>query len=288
MTEKILVCRYDGAYRKLEPIPPDDQVDAVRRFRRNGGIFGIITERDKFEIMAIISAFRGEFDFILCCSGGCLIAKGIGGQTLDSVGVEGNPPVQVYCRTLPSNVIRTLHGIFDGAGMTYMNADTSGFMGGPGMGMTYRGNYSPDADGVGIKLHFWYEGGQFFDYFVSADALQFVFPVNQANVCFGNHVIAEGAAAAAKAAFGDSIAVHMGKGEFRITAPGVSAIWGVGEYLRLAEMKDARVWAIGCLSEDVPLIEAFSGFAIVGSGADTGVGIAVRDVASAVEIIERG
>ena len=289
MTKKVFLCRYDGAYRNIEGLPTEEQVEAVRRFRRSGGVFGVITERDVFEIMAVIGGLRGEYDFIVCSSGACLIAPTAvaSGHGIASVGVESAPPVQVYCHTVQPNVIRTLHGIFSGVGITYMNADTPGFRGGFGMGMDFARDYS-DADGIGCKIHFWHEDGQFFGSYVSAEALQYVFPISQARVEFRSNMVVQTVADVARAAVGDTVKIHMDDGGFRITSPMADYACGVAEYLRLAGIDDSEVWALGYLPEDVSLMERFRGLAMTGSAAAESVAAqyVVPDAATAVRIIE--
>jgi len=284
-----LLCRYDGSYRNIEGLPTGEQVEAVRRFRRGGGVFGVITERDVFEIMAVVGGLRGEYDFIVCSSGACLIATTAvaSGQGIASVGVESAPPVQVYCHTVQPHVIRTLHGIFSSVGITYMNADIPGFMGGLGMGMDFVRDYS-DEDGIGCKLHFWNDDGQLFDRYVSAEALQYVFPISQARVEFRSRMAVQTAADVALEAFGGKIKLHRESSGFRITSVAADYAAGVMEYLRLADISDAEIWTVGCRGEDVPLMERFRGIAMAGSAAAESVAArhVVRDVAEAVRIIE--
>ena len=236
-------------------------------------------------------------DFVLCCSGGCLITYSVPGEAaspvtglrLAAVGERGALPVLAYRYGVQPHVLCTLHGVFAGAGMTYMNADTPGFRGGVGMGMDYLKRYSPESEGLGCKIHFWYDGSQYFDNYVSAEALRHVFPVSQARVYFSGNAVAQGAAAFAKNAFGDGIALHMDDCGFRITSPFADYVYGVRRYMHLAGIEDADVWAVGYMAEDAALMKEFCGIAIEGSPAEkTGTArYTVSDVTEAVQITEK-
>ena len=78
MDRKILLgSDYDGTFRRYRDIPEPEDMEAVRRFRAAGGIFGIVTGRTPSEMTYLIDRFEEMCDFLLCGTGGiCLFPDG--------------------------------------------------------------------------------------------------------------------------------------------------------------------------------------------------------------------
>lgn len=68
---------YDGTFRRHGSIPDEADVEAAKRLREKGHIFGIVTGRTPAEMAWILDRFDDICDFILCATGGlCLFPDG--------------------------------------------------------------------------------------------------------------------------------------------------------------------------------------------------------------------
>lgn len=78
MDKKILLgSDYDGTFRRYGATPEPSDIEAVKRFREAGGIFGIVTGRTPSEMTFVIEQFSELCDFLLCATGGvCLFPDG--------------------------------------------------------------------------------------------------------------------------------------------------------------------------------------------------------------------
>ena len=78
MDKKILFgSDYDGTFRRYGATPEPSDIEAVKRFREAGGIFGIVTGRTPSEMTFVIEQFSELCDFLLCATGGvCLFPDG--------------------------------------------------------------------------------------------------------------------------------------------------------------------------------------------------------------------
>ncbi len=83
---------YENTYCCGGVSPDDEKVAAVAKFRRDGGIFGIVTRRNVLEAKGIEVLYRGEYDFVLCSSGSACFLKDGGflwRDSFDRMTVEG-------------------------------------------------------------------------------------------------------------------------------------------------------------------------------------------------------
>ena len=268
MERMIFAAEYDGTYRREELGPTDADVERVRRFREAGGLFGIITDRDVFQVMAVIGVFKGEFDFIVCSSGACGIVKSsdiaAGGTRLESVGVAGELPVQLYCNYCHQSLLPMLYDFFEGVGMTGMQADIPGFRGGPDMAHDYGRRFDPEKE-KGCGLHFWYHGGQFFNSKVGREALDYVFPFTQCKVSFKDELLAGSARDSLMSRFPGAFNTALDGCSFAVTAAGSDRVYGIRRFAEIAGVSEDRIVAVGSSLADRDMLCAFRGIALEGS-----------------------
>lgn len=272
MNKKIVfACDYDGTYRyNTEPRPVDADIEAVRRFRAEGNVFGIVAERDVFEMMAIIGVLRSEYDFIVCSGGASAIVKtsdASAGKSLTSVGVESELPVQLYCHGLNPYIVYDAVGIAETAGATGVTIDTPGFRGGVCMAEDYARTYSP-AKGVGCNVHFWY-GGQFFQKPVNRDALMFVFPISRCSVNFRCVSAAESTAKLILERYNGKVEIHPRGRGFDLTVKGMDKVYGIERVLEYLRLPADCVWSYGDGNGDIGMLRKYNGIAVSGSYADS-------------------
>jgi len=284
----IFVCDYDGTYRTgTNAVPEDFDFEAVREFRRGGGIFGIATERDVFEIMAIIGVFRGEYDFIVCSSGACAIVRtdnAAVGVRLGSVGVESELPTQLYCHGLSPYLVYEIAGLIGSVGADSLVVDSAGFAGGIGMAYDMKRQHE-EMGGMGCNVHFW-DGGSFFQDTVGRDALKYLFPVSRVTARFKNALIADGVVAAIGYSYPDKVAIHRDGTCFDLTVPEASKVYGIRRVLEFLGEDDGGVWTFGDSHRDIGMLREYNGIAVAGSEASA-AGVTkytAKSVAEAVEI----
>jgi len=61
---------YDGTFRRWGDVPEKEDIDAVKKFRSRGNIFGIVTGRTPAEMCWVLEQFGDICDFLLCATGG--------------------------------------------------------------------------------------------------------------------------------------------------------------------------------------------------------------------------
>ena len=263
----ILAMNYDGLYRHVGDRPTEEDIERVRRFREKGGIFGIVTDRDVFTIMAIIGMFRGEYDFLVCSSGVCVIAKTsdpTAGVALSSVGVESELPVQLYCHTCHQSFLTMLYDLFSSVGMTFMTVDTPGFRGGMAMARDFAAKHAGSSE-VGCGVHFWYDGGQYFIGKVGREALDSMRPFTACAAGFKNEVTAIGVCDAVERFFPGKFEVNRSGGMVFVTAKGCNREYAIRRYAEFAGVADGDIMVAGSCEADICALRAFGGIALSGS-----------------------
>jgi len=259
----ILACDYDGTYRRMDAVPEPCDIDAVSAFRKNGNLFGIVTERDVFEVMAIIGIFQNEYDFIVCSSGACAIVKtndASAGVRLESVGVEGLLPTRLYCHGLSPYLVYEITDLLDRAGVSSVTVDSSGFKGGPGMAWDFKEEFEKKG-GLGCRLHFWY-GGQFFQDTVGRDALLHLFPVSRLTARFRNTLTADGAIGEIYRHYRGQVNIHRNGAAFDITVAEADKVYGIRRVLDFLRLPEENVRAFGDGFGDICMLREFDGIAV--------------------------
>ena len=64
---------YDGTFRRWGEFPEEADIEAVKEFRRQGNIFGIVTGRTPSEMTWVLEQFGDICDFLLLATGGMCI-----------------------------------------------------------------------------------------------------------------------------------------------------------------------------------------------------------------------
>jgi hydroxymethylpyrimidine pyrophosphatase-like HAD family hydrolase len=283
MSEKvILACDYDGTYRHFtELMPKAEDIEAVRKFRSEGNLFGIVTERDLYEILAIMSIFRGEYDFMVCSSGACAIIK-----SRDT----GNPfPVKLYYNGINPYLVYEAVTLAESAGATGVWIDTPCFKGGMGMANAYVDEYSSEK-GIPCKVHFCFDG-QFFQNIVNKDAIPFVLPISRCLLRFGSSSSAEGVRAILRQRYAGTVEIQpRDEVSFDLIPAGASKVFGVDRMLEYYGISAESVWSYGDSINDMGMLKKYKGIAVQGSyTADTGeIPLVASSMNDVFEIIKRG
>lgn len=258
---------YDGTYRKSGPVPDERDLIRVADFRRRGHIFGIVTGRIPCEIEPYLSGLGGEYDFLLCATGGICILKG--GETLFSESCEAS----------------ALTGLFDiciaqGAGHVHTNAAV---LEGGLTSVTQLPHMTPsEAEGCGHSLCNLIESseGGIVSVFVEREQICRIREFNQFTAGFPDGESAQAAMAAIEAAYPGKFTCHfLGQG-FDLTRSDISKTVGLRRLAKHLGVEESCIFTAGDNWNDLDMLQSFNGFAM--ESAPEGVRTKVGRVAPCV------
>ena len=245
----ILGCDFDETYRTSDDIRPEE-LDAVRRFRKAGNLFGIVTGRAVREtLMYVVPLCRGEYDFIICCTGGmCILPDGT-----------------YLFRHMHDGV--TLPHIYKSArelGMVFMNfdvTDCASKISALERGAALGDGLCETSDGdVFLSGR---ERGEYFRHLISPDNMKYFDEYNQCTVVFRTPAYAEQAAAVLDekiAPYG--LVTHNAHTSIDITKNTVSKSSALFEYAAAQGVPAEAVCTCGDGKNDADMLSAFNGYAM--------------------------
>ncbi len=275
MGEKLILgCDFDGTFRLSGDIRPEE-LDAARRFRDAGNLFGIVTGRNVREsLMAVVPMCRGCADFVICSTGGvCILPDG---SYLFRHTVDGAVLPEIY------NISTALH-------MTYMIFDVtdcpcdvdpledgeSMFDGIEGVG---RGEIYLSGSSRGI----------FFRHIIASEHLEKFRAFNQCTVVFADPEYAEQAAAVLDEKLAPlGLVTHNAYTSIDITRKTVNKAAGLLEYAKANGVPAESVIACGDGKNDAEMLEAFRSYAIEGSDPGAVSAAGGRTVPNVAELINK-
>ena len=250
----IFACDYEGTYHLRTGHPERSEVEAVRKFRRAGNLFGIVTEMDVFEAWAGHGEYEAEFDFIICSTGAGIITRTPVGDPM------GHLAKLLPCDGANPYFLGELYDLFLSVGMSYMCADTPGFKSGDSEAKRCTREFDPSI-GFGCYMHYWTGGGNYCHGEVNKSAFEFIQPFTQTRAVFKNSITAEGVASEIN---------HRYSGKLRSYSVGNSAIVipaatnkaaGITRFAKYAGIPLKNVWSFGDGTEDVCMLKEFNGIA---------------------------
>jgi len=249
---KIFACSYEGNYTCIGNRMKDSDREALRRFRDEGNLFGIITNRDGFEAMANMGEYEEEYDFLVCSTGGCVIYRSPLGEPLGA-------QTRLHTDTANQYFLTELYDLFESVGMSGMSADVA-FRGGKAEANRFADAYDPAKD-VGCLTHHWHGGGDYFYRSVNKEALSFVTPFSQCRGFFKNRITAEGLASEINRRYRGWLRAYAEGSSVAVVPANVTKGKGVARIAEFAGVAPERVWTFGGGSEDISMLTAFHGVA---------------------------
>lgn len=257
MTErKIFGCSYEGNYTCIGNRMKDSDREALRRFRDEGNLFGIITTRDGFEAMANMGEYEEEYDFLVCSTGGCVISRMPLGEPLGA-------HTRIHTDTINPYFLTELYDLFDSVGMSGMSADVA-FRGGKAEAERFADAYDP-AKNVGCLTHHWHGGGDYFYRPVNKEALSFVTPFSQCRGYFKNAVTAKGLADEICRRYNGWLRAYAEGSSVAVVPANVTKGGGLARFAEFAGVSPENVWTFGDRDEDISMLSAFHGATREGS-----------------------
>ena len=249
----IFVCNYDEVYKhRGGGWPPESDLDAIKRFRHQGNLMGIVTDSDPFLAWALHGKYMEQFDFIVCAGGSCVIAR-------TPVGDKDGELSKVFCKGIHRYFLGELYDFFTGVKALSISADVEGFMSGYSEAERFRDAFDP-ALGSGCSVHFWNSIADFFHADVNRDALLFARSFSQCTATFGSDTAAEGAAMEINRRYNGLRAYSVDKSVFVVYGH-CSNSSGIAEFAGMAGVSADDVWILACGSGDPDMLREFNGIA---------------------------
>jgi len=279
----IFASDYEGTYHILDGHPAESEVEAVRKFRREGNLFGIVTNRDGFEAMANMGEYEEEYDFIVCSTGACTIIR------LPVEAGKYGAPTRIFTDTANRYFLGELYDLFISVGTSYINADVLGFRGGDGEAKRFRDEYDP-ALGLGCWAHYWGGGGKYYHNIVNRHALSSVTDFTQCRAVFKNSITAEGVAGEVNRRYNGWLHAYSVGNSAVVLPEGSNKALGVRRFAEFAGFSADDVWTFGDGAEDACMLSAFNGIAMKNAHPSAAAAAATTagSVEEAIEIALRG
>lgn len=230
---KIGASDYDGTLFRNGTIAPGD-VEAVRAWRAAGNKFGVVSGRDYGMLMPQLEHYGIGSDYAVCNNGGIVFRAD--GTPL----WQGSIPLDVLAEIAREpEVQESFHFAFSAADKTYLCHEGEGS-------------------------------------WIMREALEWEFPIVKIEeeeilqlprihqFCLGYHRAeeADDTSARINASYGDFVHAYSNGCSVDITPAGVSKSRGIRKMMELMNWQGAEVFAIGDESNDLPMLEEFSGFTV--------------------------
>lgn len=253
MDRKLFVCDYEGTYHLRPGHPEESEVDAVRRLRGEGHLFGIVFETNCFLAMANMGEYEDEYDFILGSTG----AAGIAMLPLDG---EKRAHTRIFTDTVNQYYACELYDLFVSVGASVISVDVLGFAGGHSVGDMLRSQYDP-AKGQGCYVQYWAGGGKYVVCLTNRDGLLLTTPFAQFNGVFKNHITAEGLAAEVNHRYYGKLRAYAAGNEVNVVSAVANKAEAVRRCAEFAGISPENVWTFGNGTEDACMLREFNGIA---------------------------
>lgn len=233
---RVAVTDYDGTL-NIRGKVPEKALDAVRRWREAGNIFGIATGRDLSMILPETEKWQIPYDFLICCNGAAIYGPGPELEVLYSAAIAD--PLVPRVLTHPAGQASMHYELCsDGVVHLYVRSEESWF---PGLGFPYEALGYEDA--------------------LTMTGLQ--------QICFAYASAAEGEeyADALNEAFAGRLRAHQNGRCIDITGGGISKASGIAELLAMRQWPERGLLAVGDGGNDLPMIRRYGGFSVAGAAA---------------------
>ena len=250
---KLFICDYEDTYHLRPGHPEESEVNAVRRFRRDGNLFGIVFETNTFLAMANMGEYEDEYDFIIGSTG----AGGIAMLPLDG---DRRAHTRIFTDTVNQYYACELYDLFVSVGASVVSVDVLGFAGGHSVGDMLRSQYDP-AKGQGCYVQYWAGGGKYVVCLTNRDGLLLTTPFTQFNGTFKNHITAEGLAAEVNRRYHGKLRAYAAGNDVNVVSVATSKAEAVRRCAEYAGISAENVWTFGNGTEDACMLREFNGIA---------------------------
>lgn len=229
---KIAASDFDGTLFRERTISAEDAA-AIRRWRAEGHMFGIVTGRGRDMLLKDARRFSVPYDFLICNNGAAIydaaardlyraaLPAGVAAAVLEHPGT-------LVCRNC----------IFFSGAFVYAHADKT-------TAWIVRDISLPQ---------------------LPPEELRQLPEVHQISLAYADAEQAECEARRLACSLGDSVTLHRSGVCIDITGPGVSKAAGMKRVLRLRRWETAEVLVIGDAGNDIPMIRHFQGYAVDNAG----------------------
>lgn len=230
---KIGASDFDGTLFRNRIIAEED-VTGVKAWRAAGNKFGLVSGRDYGMLMPLLHHYGVESDFAVCNNGGIIFRAD--GTFL----WQGSIPLKVLAEIVKEPRVReSFHFAFSAVDKTYLCHEREGS-------------------------------------WITREALEWEFPIVKMEegeilhlpqihqMCLGYHKAAEADAAGEmiNERYGAIVHAYPNGCSVDITQAGVSKSHGIRKLMELMNWQGAEVFAIGDESNDLPMLEEFSGYTV--------------------------
>ena len=253
MDRKLFVCDYEGTYHLRPGHPEESEVNAVRRLRGEGHLFGIVFEQNAFLAMANMGEYEDEYDFIIGSTG----AAGIAMLPLDGA---RRAHTRIFTDTVNQYYACELYDLFVSVGASVISVDVLGFAGGDSVADMLRSQYDP-AKGQGCYVQYWAGGGKYVVCLTNRDGLLLTTPFAQFNGTFKNHITAEGLAVEVNRRYHGKLRAYATGNEVNVVSAAANKADGVRRCAEFAGISPENVWTFGNGAEDACMLARFNGIA---------------------------
>lgn len=253
MDRKLFICDYEGTYHLLPGHPEENDVNAVRRLRREGHLFGIVFDKTAFLAMANMGEYEDEYDFIIGSDG----AAGIAMLPLDG---DRRAHTRIFTDTVNQYYMCELYDLFVSVGASSISADVLGFAGGDDEAYRFHREYDPEK-GLGCWAQYWAGGGKYFINLVNRDALAFTTPFTEFCGVFKNGITAEGVAVEVNRRYYGRLRAYADGNTVNVVAATTNKADAVRRCAEFAGISPENVWTFGDSDEDACMLKEFNGIA---------------------------
>lgn len=250
---KLFICDYEDTYHILPGHPEESEVNAVRRFREAGNLFGIIFEKNAFLAMANMGEYEDEYDFIIGSTGAAGIAM------LPLYG-DRRVHTRIFTDTINPYYQCELYDLFVSVGAYSVSTDVLGFAGGHSEADRFHREFDPDK-GLGCWAQYWAGGGKYFMNLVNREALMHTTGFTQFGGVFKNHITAEGVATEVNRRYYGNLRAYAAGNEVNVISAATSKADAVRRCTGFAGISPENVWTFGNGAEDACMIAGFNGIA---------------------------
>lgn len=230
---KIGASDYDGTLFRQNKISAED-VAGVKAWRQAGYKFGVVSGRDYGMLMPQLKYYGIESDYAVCNNGGIIFRAD--GTPL----WQGSIPLSVLTEIVREpGVRRSFHFAFSAVDRTYLYHESEGSW-------------------IKREAHEW----NFPIVKITESDIMGLPQIHQ--FCLGYHKPAEAdtVSAAVNDKFGRWVHAYPNGCSVDITPAGVSKSQGINKLLELMGWQGAEVYAIGDETNDLPMLDTFSGFTV--------------------------
>lgn len=226
---KILASDFDGTFCQYNRVP-DENIQAVKRWRAAGNRFGFVSGRDLRLMMSMVTKFQIPFDFLICGSGTTVYDKE---KNLMAQSVFPGETVQRICRE--PLLRRSQHVLLSTSEDSWLVIQSC---------------ESPFDDGTPI-----------FRPMTLAKAEE-LSGVNQISLAFLENEEAGSCAQTLNQKYGEWVCANLNGNCIDITPAGVNKFTALKEFLRINGWEASQLLAVGDGENDLVMIQGFHGYTV--------------------------